>query len=298
MTTADAQDRLYDLHAGLTPNQRAVLFVEHVRRSRNSTQLFQKERSGPLRNSAMARACTNLYGGVGQSEDGYDAAGRTRSQDQVRRDVVTLVRMIRLVNAGLESSLHEIGMRAAAVVRMLQTTALRTEKDGLSGNSGFTRYVDYEAFLEEAGRIRASLWQLLKHVFTEQAVVEALSEKYFFGKPILFREKERHLARTLRWLLAAIGEYNALVSQKFDSGESSDKCAVESESNSEVTDTVSSLDPDEVRAAVSPDECKPHVQLVETAALCQGLVATGDGAAAMDILADLQRERPTHMLPC
>lgn len=138
-----------------------------------------------------------------------DACGptdRTRSQKRVLRDVVTLVRMIHLVNKGLESALHEIGLRAAQVVRMLQTAVLRAGKDGRSADSGFTNYLAYEAFLEEAGRVPSSLRELLKGLFTEQAVAEAISEKYFFGKPILFREKERQLAHTLTWLLATIDE--------------------------------------------------------------------------------------------
>ena len=274
MTTTDVQDRMYDLHAGLTPNQRALLFVEQVRRSRNSTQLFLKERAGPLQNSAMARACTNLYGGVEQGGDCYGAMDRRRSQDQVRRDVVTLVRMIRLVNEGLESALHEIGMRAAAVVRMLQTAGLRAGKDGR-----FTNYLNYRAFVEEAGRIRTSLCELLKRAYTEQAVVEAISEKYFYGKPILFREKERQLARTTTWLLVAIDEYNALVPQKIDSGESCDSRAVDSNSNAEVTVTLESLDPETIRAAALGEDREQQIRVVEVSAGYLAMSALGESLA-------------------
>ena len=279
MTTADLQDRLYDLHAGLTPNQRAVLYVEEVRRSRNSTQLFLKERAGPLRNSALARACTNLYGGVGQSEDGYGGMDRTRREKRYVRDVVTLVKMIRLVNAGLESALHEIGLRAAAVVRMLQTAALRAGKDGCSAEDGSTSYQAYEAFHETAGRIRASLWELLKKLFMEQAVVEAISEKYFFGKPILFREKERQLARTTTWLLVAIDEYNASVPEDIDDGGAGVGCASESKTVAARTRAVHHLDPEEVRAAVSDEDQEQHIRVVEVSARYVAMRALGESPA-------------------
>ncbi len=337
MTTTDVQDRLYDLHAGLTPNQRAVLYVEQVRRSRNSVRFFIDERSGPLQDSAMARACTNLYGCIEQAEDAYDATDRTLSRKRVLRDVVILVGMINFANKALEVALHEIGLRAAAVVRMLQLAVQRVDiaiaadeavdflgckpeakraapvsktrrrqfvwrlrlcAIGADEGSGRLGQLGRKAFLYPVLRVRSSLYELLRSVYTEQAVVEAISKKYFYGNPILFREKERQLAHTITWLLAAIDEYNAFVSQKFDSGESSDDCAVDSEPHSEVTDTVNSLNPEAIRAAVSPDDYRQHVRLVETAGLCQSLVATGDGAAAMDLLADYQRERPTRTPPC
>ena len=276
MTTADAQDRLYDLHAGLTPNQRAVVYVEEVRRSCSSTSLDNEASEPSPRVAAMSRACTNLYGGTVQDTDAFGPTDRTLNQKQTLRDVVTLVRMIDLVNEGLENALHEISMRAAQVVRMLQTVAVRAEKGGGAVDKGLCDYLAYRAFLVEAGRIRASLWELLKNVYAERAVVESISQKYFYRKPILFREKERQLAHTLTWLLAAIDEYNAIVREGIDAGGAVDGSTSESKAVASNMSVVRHIYPEEVQEAASNEDRRQHIRVLEASARYVAMRALGE----------------------